>query len=251
MPRPFARGILHRWDFTRLCQALCQEPIHLKSMNPASCRPDASPLPLPGKRLPTCADRMTRPQNTGYAYCAALVSHELYRLQQALFAYAKAGFNPSQPRIPRGLPNGGQWVGYNGHPPYGYEANPYYEPTGATEPPSAESIIAAGTFAISIAFGPPAVARWLIAQSLRRTAWKLGSHKSNLKWKNRIEKRKWTADQITNTLKTGKRTKATNKVNKGNRAIMYTNPKTGKFLVRDEVTKEILQISDDNFIPPK
>ena len=50
--------------------------------------------------------------------------------------------------------------------------------------------------------------------------------------------RQWTKEQITKTIAEGKETPAPNKVHPGNPAINYELNE--KFVVRDEVTKEIL-----------
>ena len=57
-----------------------------------------------------------------------------------------------------------------------------------------------------------------------------------------MDKRGWTE-----VIKNGKRTKVENRVNPKNGAVKYENPKTHEFVVRDEVTKEILQISSKEF----
>lgn len=179
-----------------------------------------------------------------YDYAAALVS-----LHMVLFVEAmKAGFNPNQPRVPSGNPAGGQWTGTGGGVPgYGYEANPVREPTGATERPSWQEVAGAGAVAIGSVFGRGAIGRWRAAQAFSKTRWTLGKHKSALKWKNRMEQRGWTDREITETLKSGKKLPAINKVNPKNPAIRYVHPKTGKSLVRDERTKEILQVGDKRF----
>jgi Colicin E5 ribonuclease domain len=77
--------------------------------------------------------------------------------------------------------------------------------------------------------------------------WKFGAHKSEQKWQNRLKQREWTNEEITDTIKNGEKFPADNNVNTGNTAIRYKNPKTGKSVIRDEVTKEILQISEEGF----
>jgi Colicin E5 ribonuclease domain/Putative peptidoglycan binding domain len=74
--------------------------------------------------------------------------------------------------------------------------------------------------------------------------WLLGKHKSEIRWKNQLETRRWTSDQITQTLKYGKKYSAPNKVNPSNTATRYEYK--GRFVVRDDQTKEILQISGKN-----
>lgn len=81
----------------------------------------------------------------------------------------------------------------------------------------------------------------------RNTTWTFGKHKSAQKWENRMESRKWTEQQITDTIKNGKKYPAPNNVNKGNEAARYEYK--GRYVVRDEVNKETLQISGKNFNP--
>lgn len=79
------------------------------------------------------------------------------------------------------------------------------------------------------------------------TKWELGRHKSDTKWENQMEKRGWDKEKITDTIKNGKEYPAPNKVNPENTATRYE--KDGQFLVRDDKTGEILQISDYDFKP--
>jgi outer membrane biosynthesis protein TonB len=79
------------------------------------------------------------------------------------------------------------------------------------------------------------------------TKWEFGQHKSKIKWENQMKKRGWTEEEITSTIKNGERSSAPNKVNPQNEAARYQQG--DRFVVRDEVTREILQVSDDGFIP--
>lgn len=186
-------------------------------------------------------------EHTEFVFARALVSFEIERLCDALERELKR-YNPNQPRASRGTPTGGQWVGYNGTPPFGFEANPVSEPTGATDPQAFEDMLVAAGIVVAVVFGRGAVVIWRGAMLARRTQWVLGKHKSALKWKNRVEAGKWTAKEITDTIRYGERSKAVNKVNKGNRAVQYTDRETGKYVVRDEVTKEILQVSRPGYL---
>ena len=82
----------------------------------------------------------------------------------------------------------------------------------------------------------------------RDTEWKRGKHKSDTKWENQIKDRGWTDEKITDTIKNGDEFPAPNKVNPSNGATRYQT-KDGRFVVRDNKTKEILQISGDGFRP--
>ncbi len=77
--------------------------------------------------------------------------------------------------------------------------------------------------------------------------WELGEHKTPEKWSNQMRNRQWTEDEITNTIKNGRRFNAPNKVNPNNNASRYQLG--NRFVIRDEVTKQILQVSGDGFIP--
>lgn len=89
---------------------------------------------------------------------------------------------------------------------------------------------------------------WVAQRALSR-AWKLGSHKSAIKWWNRLEKGDWTPEKITRTIKERKAYKAPNKVNKPNTATGYELD--GNFVVVDDVTGEVLQVSGPGFVPEK
>ncbi len=62
-----------------------------------------------------------------------------------------------------------------------------------------------------------------------------------------MKKRGWTRQEITHTIKYGKKHKAPNKVNNQNTATRYELD--GKFVVRDDQTREILQVSGKGFKP--
>ncbi|MFN7666668.1 MAG: colicin E5-related ribonuclease [bacterium] len=72
--------------------------------------------------------------------------------------------------------------------------------------------------------------------------WKFGSHKSQQKWENQMQKRGWTPKQVDEAIQNGKQYPAPNRVNPKNLAIRYEHPETGRIVVRDETAKEIIQI---------
>jgi RHS repeat-associated protein len=80
-------------------------------------------------------------------------------------------------------------------------------------------------------------------------AWTLGTHKSEITWQNQMNNRGWTSDQITEAIEKGEQFPAPNDVNPGNAATRYVNPTTGRYVVMDNVTHEILQLGGDGFIP--
>ncbi len=76
------------------------------------------------------------------------------------------------------------------------------------------------------------------------TEWSFGKHKSDTKWKNQMEQRNWTDEQITDTIKYGDTYTAPNNIRKNDPNATATRyQKDGKFVVRDDQTKEILQVS--------
>lgn len=79
----------------------------------------------------------------------------------------------------------------------------------------------------------------------RDTEWSLGKFKSEKRWENQFKNRNWTAKDITDTLKKGTKHPAPNNPNPNNPATRYEYK--GRYLVRDEKTKEILQIGSRDF----
>ncbi|MBM3602245.1 MAG: hypothetical protein FJX22_00470, partial [Alphaproteobacteria bacterium] len=76
--------------------------------------------------------------------------------------------------------------------------------------------------------------------------WTLSGSKTKTRWENQLRDRDWTAEQITDTIKNGKEFVAPNKVNPANTATRYHMPGTNRFVVVDDVTKEVLQVSKDS-----
>ena len=76
--------------------------------------------------------------------------------------------------------------------------------------------------------------------------WTLSSSKTKTKWDNQLRDRDWTAEQITDTIKNGEEFSAPNKVHPENTATRYHMPGTNRFVVVDDVTKEVLQVSEDS-----
>ncbi|MEM7617634.1 MAG: colicin E5-related ribonuclease, partial [Pseudomonadota bacterium] len=80
------------------------------------------------------------------------------------------------------------------------------------------------------------------------TEWEFDKNKSETRWNNQKEKRGWTDEQITEAIKHGDAFPAINKRTGGN-ATRYEH--NGKYVVRDNTTKDIIQISDADFIRPE
>ncbi len=174
-------------------------------------------------------------------------------LARAIEEYFK--YNPNwqdQPRVPAGNPDGGQWTDGGG----GGEDGTGDEGGGSGSGIAVDELIDSSALILSfLPAGRVALSVRRFIQALRAgrrgAAWTLGRHKSPKKWSNRLVGRDWTYDEITHILKTGKKFPAPNKVNPGNKAVRYQDKKTGRFVVRDEVTKEILQVSGRRYKPEK
>ena len=164
---------------------------------------------------------------------------EVLEATRSLEAFEKANPNwPTQPRVPVGQPNGGQWTDGGGSA-VETEVTPNIRPVYPEE--FILELLPQGRVANAF--------RRFIESGRRGADWIVGRSKRKRKWANQFQNRDWTPQEITEIIKTGKRYPAPNDVNKGNEAVRYQDPKTGRFVVRDEVTKEILQISGSNFKP--
>jgi len=80
------------------------------------------------------------------------------------------------------------------------------------------------------------------------SSWVYGAFKTQAKWANQFAKRGWTAEQVTEAVMKGEKFNAVNMVNKANSATRYVHPTTGRSVVIDNVTKELLQVGGDGFL---
>ncbi len=62
-----------------------------------------------------------------------------------------------------------------------------------------------------------------------------------------MQKRGWTGQQIDEAMSGGQKFSAPNKVNPGNSATRYVHPETGRSVVVDNVTGEVLHVGGDGF----
>lgn len=77
--------------------------------------------------------------------------------------------------------------------------------------------------------------------------WSLGGFKSPAKWASQMERRGWTSTQISEAIEGGESFPAQNLVNRGNGATRYVNPTTGRSVVIDDKTREVIHIGGDGF----
>lgn len=78
--------------------------------------------------------------------------------------------------------------------------------------------------------------------------WKLGSNHSAAQWQNKMHRRGWTADQIDEAIQQGHRIAAVNNVNPSNGATRFIHPTTGRSVVLDNVTVEVIHVGGDGFV---
>jgi hypothetical protein len=63
-----------------------------------------------------------------------------------------------------------------------------------------------------------------------------------------MSRRGWTPDQITEAIQQGQPFPAVNKVNPGNAAVRYVHPTTGRSVVVDTATGEVIHVGGDGFV---
>ena len=78
--------------------------------------------------------------------------------------------------------------------------------------------------------------------------WTWGSNHSAQEWADRMVARDWTPEQITEALATGQQFPAVNKVNQGNSATRHVHPETGRSVVVDDQTNEVIHVGGDGFV---
>jgi len=84
---------------------------------------------------------------------------------------------------------------------------------------------------------------------IRKTkVWRFGKHHTEVQWKNKMSKRGWTIDQIAEALESKESYPAVNNLRPGNSATRYVHPETGRSIVIDEITREILQVGGDGYL---
>jgi hypothetical protein len=78
--------------------------------------------------------------------------------------------------------------------------------------------------------------------------WQLGGNHSGQQWQNKMLQRGWTPDQITEAIQNGQKVSAVNLVNPDNAASRYVHPTTGRSVVVDDVTEEVIHVGGDGFV---
>jgi hypothetical protein len=78
--------------------------------------------------------------------------------------------------------------------------------------------------------------------------WTLGKNHSAQQWQNQMQMRGWTPAQITEAIQVGQRFLAPNHVNPGHSATRYVHPTTGRSVVVDDVSGEVIHVGGDGFV---
>jgi RHS repeat-associated protein len=79
------------------------------------------------------------------------------------------------------------------------------------------------------------------------TKWNLGDNKSAQKWQNQMQQRGWTPEQIDDAIANGQSSPAPNNVNPSNGATRFVNPDTGRSVVTDNQTGQVIHVGGDGF----
>jgi len=81
-----------------------------------------------------------------------------------------------------------------------------------------------------------------------KSNWNYGDHKSQTKWENQMNQRGWTEQQINEAILFGDSYSAPNNINQGHGATRYVHPTTGRSIVIDNVTRQIIHVGGDGFL---
>lgn len=75
---------------------------------------------------------------------------------------------------------------------------------------------------------------------------KFGAYKGTTKWLNQMNNRGWNGKLVQEALETeGKVINSINNINPGNPLRMFVHPSTNRGVIVDDVTKEIIHLTDD------
>jgi len=77
--------------------------------------------------------------------------------------------------------------------------------------------------------------------------WTLGGNKSAQKWQRQMQRRGWTPEQIDDAIANGQTFPAPNNIDPGNGGTRYVNPQTGRSVVIDNKTGEVIHVGGDGF----
>ncbi len=187
---------------------------------------------------PLSSDERIDLSQLNFEHASQAVSLALISLGMALDRWLDHAFNLNQPRVPAGHPDGGQWTdGDDGA-------------AVINDPPIEE--VYPELLILPFLRIPRILNAWRIWALRRRESreWSLGKFKSAKRWANQMEGRNWTPEDITETIRNSEKFEASNMPRKHDPTASATRYEyNGRYVVRDDQTGEILQISGPRHIP--
>jgi hypothetical protein len=79
-------------------------------------------------------------------------------------------------------------------------------------------------------------------------SWRFGNNHTALQWQKRMQQRGWTPDQITEAISGGQQHPGANNIIPTNGATRHVHPITGRSVVVDNSTGEVIHIGGDGFV---
>ena len=76
----------------------------------------------------------------------------------------------------------------------------------------------------------------------------MGANQSAEQWQGKLRQRGWTTDQIEEAIRHGRRIAAVNNINPTNGATRHVHPTTGRSVVLDDATGEVIHVGGDGFV---
>jgi hypothetical protein len=81
-----------------------------------------------------------------------------------------------------------------------------------------------------------------------KTNWTFGTGKSAQKWQNQMSQRGWTMNQIDDAIQNGQSFSAPNNLNPANGATRYVSSQTGRSVVIDNSTGQVIRVGGSGFV---
>ncbi len=78
--------------------------------------------------------------------------------------------------------------------------------------------------------------------------WRLGANHSAEQWQNRMRHRGWTHEQIEEAIRSRQGFAVANHLNPANGATRSVHPTTGRSVVLDDTTGEVIPVGEDGFV---
>lgn len=151
--------------------------------------------------MPLSSDERIDLSQLKFEHASQAVSLALIRLGMALDRWLDHAFNPNQPRVPAGHPDGGQWTD-------GDDGDDGDDGTAVINDPPVEEVYPE-LLILPFLRIPRILNAWRVWALRRRESreWSLGKFKSAKRWANQMEGRNWTPEDITETIRNGENLK--------------------------------------------